>query len=459
MSRHYTILIDETAWRLGVVADGATQVDDVPCADDATRDARIEAVRQQLAALGHCDEPIVLALPSSWCLCATISTEDLERSGRRQAMGFRLEEHLPISVEDVVVDYLDLGEHQAMGVCGELDMLKALVDAFEAAGLHVRHICPAALLAAAYAAEQHHPIDSVLIQQHSATDNPRTTYDLIELRKATPTHWWWLADDDTALVDRLTSRSLAAGQPLRLAVFETGQASPSLAKASASLELVAIDNVTADQAASHCAARILDDAAPPWIDLRRDALAVSGQYAAYRKPIGALVLAALLLLASLLGVTQWRGRQHQALAAQYKQQQVEQFRRALPDQSPPAAVNSRLRSEHQKLAGLGGQGAGADGSMPARSTSALSHLHRLLSNMQTETRYRVLELTIEPDLIRVDGQARTYAEAEQLASALRASGAYEVAPPETRALQDRGVNFLFTATPRDDDATQADANP
>jgi hypothetical protein len=78
----------------------------------------------------------------------------------------------------------------------------------------------------------------------------------------------------------------------------------------------------------------------------------------------------------------------------------------------------------------------------------LWHLNEVLSSLQTDQRFRLLELAIEPDLIRLDGQARSYAQAEQLAVKLRESNVYEVTAPETRALQDRGVSFLFTATPR-----------
>ena len=39
----------------------------------------------------------ILAVPSSWCLCAGISLKGLPAKGRRQAMLYRLEEKLPLS--------------------------------------------------------------------------------------------------------------------------------------------------------------------------------------------------------------------------------------------------------------------------------------------------------------------------------------------------------------------------
>ena len=142
--RHLVFVSDE-AWRLGVAPASGP----VATAADATLEARAAAIKEHLAALGDVGSSVILALPSAWCLSATVSTEGLDRSSRRRAMGFCLEEHLPIAAEDVVADYVTADDGTAMGVCAEFVKLEAIVTALEAVGLRVRHVCPAALLSAA----------------------------------------------------------------------------------------------------------------------------------------------------------------------------------------------------------------------------------------------------------------------------------------------------------------------
>ena len=103
------------------------------------------------------------------------------------------------------------------------------------------------------------------------------------------------------------------------------------------------------------------------------------------------------------------------------------------------------------MAGLGGQGTTGASNVALHPISALSHLRNLLANLPATVRFRILDLNIRPDAITVDGQARTHAEAEAIAIALRQCGIYEVEAPKTQA-KDPGVSFIFTAKPIQGDA-------
>jgi len=438
MTDQYTVLIGDHEWRLATVRADGIHVEALSVAADATSSERVEALKSQLTAMGCADQPIMLALASSWCLGAVISTEDMERGNRRRAMSFRLEEHLPIAAEQTVADYIETGRTRALGVGAELDRLRSIVEMLEAAGIAVRHICPAAMLAAAYAVEQHSDIDGLLLADRD--------YDLIELHKGRPVQWWWLADDESAVRDQLTAVTASRDQPIRLAVLESGRSMSQYLRAASTIEPVEVGQLTADQAAAHHAATILRDRASTWIDLRRDALAATHCHDSFRKPVNVMVAAVLFLLASILGVTQWRGRQHEALTARYQREQAVLFDKALPDQHVPASImKSRLRSEERKLAGLTSHDQGGE---TIEETSALEHLYGVLSHLPTDTRYHLLDLNISPNLIRVNGQARSHVEAERVAVSLRASGAYEVEPPKTQVLRQRAVSFAFSARPR-----------
>ncbi len=448
MNRHDILFANDDAWSAVTVCDGDVHVAAVPRNDDASLEAYAAAVRQHLADHGYTGGPVALALPSAWCLCAVIGTDELERGGRRRAMGFRLEEHLPISSEDVVGDYVDTGTGEALGVCAELDRLGAIVRALEAAGVRVRHICPAAILAAAWAAEQYPGVAAVLVCGGGRDEAPAAPeYDFVELQNGRPVRWWWLAANDAAVSERLAACAATGDPSPRVAVIGPGDAPHTWDAAGADLEPVS-PAVGGEQAAALRATALLEGSASPWIDLRRDALAPPDPYQVYRRPVGALVAAAAVLLIGLSGVMQWRGRQYAALGRRYVQQQVDVFKEALPNQRVPGSVRNRLVSERRKLADLGGPSAPDSGTQAAAAVSALEHLRRVLASLPKDLRYRILDLNIQPDLIRVDGEALSHVEAERLAVALRDTGLYEVEPPKTQALKDHGVSFLFTAKPR-----------
>ncbi len=70
----------------------------------------------------------------------------------------------------------------------------------------------------------------------------------------------------------------------------------------------------------------------------------------------------------------------------------------------------------------------------------------LLTALPMETRFRVVEVQIEPDRLGLEGQARSHGEAEGIAASLRTLPDWQVNPPSTHSLRERGVAFSVTAT-------------
>lgn len=447
---HGIVLIGREAWRLGVVTDGVVAVERLDFGDDATLADRVEAIRVRLSAAGWTDRPVVLALDSPHCLCATFDVSDLDRAGRRKAMAFRLEENLPLAAEDAVADFLELPDGRAVGVCSALADLKPLVDAYENAGIPVRHVCPTALLMTQQLTAQHTDLDAVLIASGDA-DRGTTDLDLLELHDHRPTHWWWFADDRTAAAERIALLTSQADRPAEAALLRIARLGSDADEPGASprLEPVEPDVADPDHAAALQAVRILDGIDEPWINLRRDQLAAPDPFDTYRRPVLALAAAVVLLLVSTIVIGQWRTAQYAAAATDLRAEQAEVFRDAMPGQRVPfAGIRNRLESERRKLAGLGGRDtASGDDADALHRTSALTHLQHVLAALPTNVRFRLLDLSIEPDRIRVAGEAQSHADAERLVIALRQTGGYDVDPPETQALRDRGVSFSFAATP------------
>jgi len=444
MNTHFMLIPTDAAWRIAHVCNGEPQVRSVPMPTDATLEARAVAIREALAADGYAGQPIVLAIESSSCLSATISTTQLERGNRRRALAFRLEEHLPISVEQSVADYADAGDGEALGVCTELEGLQPLVHSLEQAGIAVGPICPLALLAAAHATAPHPEAGAVLLGPPPPGPGPAApAYDWVELRRGKPACWRWWAEGDDALREHLTAWAASQGTGAHAVVI--GGHIPS--GTDRNIIFSHIERLDGDRAAALQAARIADGTASPWIDLRRDALAAPGRSEAYRRPLTILAATLALLLVCVTAATQWRGRQYAALQDRFVQEQVAVFKTALPDQRIPGSIHGRLLSECRRLAGLGGQT--VDGARPEvlRPISALLRLRDVLDGLPTDVRYTLQDLSLQPDLIRLDGQALGHAEADRLAVALRHSGRYQVDPPKTQLLKEGGVGFLLSVQP------------
>ncbi len=442
MGEHIIIFIGDDAWRVARVRGEETLVSALPPTEDASPGSRVEAVRRHLAEDACADGPVLLALPSSRCLVATISTEALERGERHRAMAFRLEEHLPMSTEEFIADYVDEGSGEALGVCAPLAELKVIVGAFEAGGMTVQHICPAAFLAAAHAVEQLPEVGAVLVASTGAESPP--VFDLVELHRGAPNRWWWLSGDAGALRDRLAAWAASAEAPKRLVVVGGGDV-----PAPQDVECIVPENADADRSAALHGAKILEGTASPWVSFRRDALAAPDPYRAYYRPLAALAAATALLLLCVSVVACWRGGIYASLGRASARQEGDAFREAMPNQRLPDAGNikGRLLSERQKLAGLTGLAAGRAGGPGIESVSALVRLHDVLSRMPSDVRYRILELSIQADRIRIDGEAPTHGDADRVAAALRQSGRYDVELPKKQALKDGGVSFLFVAKP------------
>src|SRR4051794_39396583 len=98
--------------------------------------------------IGYRAGPLVLALPSSWCLAATIDASGLPPQDRKAAV-YRLEDVLPLAAEDVAADVVTSHDaRRALGVCVRIDRLRHLLDALDAANVNVQTITPTAMLAA-----------------------------------------------------------------------------------------------------------------------------------------------------------------------------------------------------------------------------------------------------------------------------------------------------------------------
>ncbi|HEV8290468.1 MAG TPA: hypothetical protein VGP94_01030, partial [Tepidisphaeraceae bacterium] len=97
----YILFASDTAWHAGK-ADALVEV---TITADATPDQVASAAAVALKKLGHGASPVTLAIPSNWCLCATIRTDDLSKADYKSLL-YRLEEKLPWPAESITADFI-----------------------------------------------------------------------------------------------------------------------------------------------------------------------------------------------------------------------------------------------------------------------------------------------------------------------------------------------------------------
>ncbi len=473
MSEVILILLEANHARVLAQREGTYCAEVVTWVESEAVEVRAGKVKEALVAKGYVDQPMVLAVPSSMCLCAKVDTSGLPRSGRRQAMVYGLEEHLPVSAEEVVVDFVEIDETQALGVACETVTLQPMIEALEKAGVSVRHVVPMTLLAAGHVLEEHPQLTGLLMATPANNDDERTDggngatpiqsdhnqvgYDWLSLREGRVVAWSWLATDHAAAkacVEQAMrdeeAKTSTDKQPVVVLLgpvnksWLEGIGSPTVSQRQRILDLSATGLM---DAACLQAEKIINGSVQPIIDLRRDALAAPDHQGAYQRSWMMLAAAAMVLLVSVSVVMQWRGRLYQGQVRESLQAQAEVFKEALPGQRVPVGnIRGRLVSEQRKLAGLSGQA--ETGLQEGAVDHALVHWQQVLGSVPRDLRVRVLEMSIESGVVRLDGEARSHSDAERLATVIRQTGWYEVEPPRTQVLREQGVGFSFTAKPK-----------
>ena len=452
MSQAMTILVLCDRWRVlcGPVDELQSLV--ISFETFATVQDRAICLRQWAAEQGVAAGPVVLALGSSDCLSARIELDGMEPGRRPQAMAFGLEEHLPIAAEQSVAAFCEHGDW-ALGVCTPIDTVRPTVDALEAQGLAVHHIVPAAMLAVADRLERHPGLGLVIVQSEGDTE-----FDLIELVKGKPTRWTWLTDGPGQIMQRVRGASKVVEGDIGLVRQDDA---PNDVWDAVSEEMTCCDHeVPFDQAVARAADRLMAGRGEAWFDLRVEALARPDRLEVYRKPSAVLAVGLVILLLAIIGITQYRGQVYASIHAERSGELIQLFKQVLPEQRVPLNIRTRLQSEARKLAGLSGQGAHGADPKSLQATSALVHMYCLLASLPADLRYRIVDLDVDPDRVRVSGETRSHGDAERITAALRDSGRYDVDPPRTQALADvDGVSFAFIAAPRDHGAGAREGRP
>ncbi len=403
MSRPTFILFAGDAnWLAGAIIGGAPRISEIALPASATPDQIAVQCAQSLKQLGHGASPITLAIPSNWCVCASVRTEDLPKADYKSLV-YRLEEKLPWPAEAVTADFIRR-ENNALGVCIKTDRLRPLIDALESHGIPVQIITPAALLAAAGQAIS----DTSLLMLRSAHQ-----VDMLVMQDGKPTAWSIATTDelDIELQRNFLSLDLPPDTP-QIKVSEP------------------------DALALATAQSLTQSGREPWINLRRNDLAAPDKLRLHRRAFNALLSSAAILLITLTGVFHFRSHQYRQQAIQSSDQLSGAFSRHFPAWEVPANIKAVIESEHRRLI------SSPSADLPAEATSsALPTLYSLLAHLPPDTSINVQRLTANSDSLDLEAQLRSYEDADLIAAAARKAG-LEVPPPQVR----KEANNLWSLT-------------
>jgi type II secretory pathway component PulL len=342
-----------------------------------------------LEQLGYGAGPVILAIPSSWCLAATIKTDDLAK-GDAKALTYRLEEKIPWAAESVVADFVR-HEGMALGVCVKIERVRGLIEALEKEGIAIQTVTPAALLAAQGVEA---PAGVLILKSHEQTD-------LFLIPDGRPSAWA-LADDEEDVATQLKLLTMEGEAQLEHVVRED-------------VEELAMRGAEA-----------ISGGRQAWIDLRRGELAAPDTLRLHRRGINALLAGAAVFLVAVCGVFFWRAHQYQQRTEASRRQMGEAFVAQYPAWDVPGNVKAVIESEHRRLVGAPSAG------LPAEmNQSALETMYAVLKQLPADSGLNIQRLTCNADSVDIEGQLRSYEEADVIAGAARKAG-LQVPPPQVR---------------------------
>lgn len=372
--------------------------------------------------------PVVVAFESDLCLVSRFEVASRRQARRREVLNYQVEEPLPVAAEELVSDFIVDGVH-VLGVSSHRTEVERTLEALS--DLDVRCVAPLAILAAEELRHTDSAGCSLWFRPHAI--------EQLNFQREKPSAWRTLPVDPEAFRSLITAQELTGetslepvciGDRRRIADFVTDEG----------VSILECEGDPCGTYAIRMANRIGLGLVQPTIDFRRDPSLV---LRASKNPLRweqRLFGAACLLV--VLAAAGW---QFSAAAASERKlhrleaAEAQVFRDVFPEKRVPLGVRTRLESELRSISGARPQGQST-----ADHRDAALRLQSLTESLPGDLRFRLTEVRIEAARVNLLGEARSHADADRIAAAIRGSG-LTVAPPSTRQLVDQGVEFRISA--------------
>lgn len=415
------VLAEDDGWRVVPCAtpdstsDEASGVEAFPSASNP--DGVLDAIRALTAAGPRGSTPsVVIALPAHQCFAARVSAEGLPARGLRQALAYRFEERVPFPVEDLVLDDCGAGDTRLV-VAARHHTVSPLVRVLEDNGVRVCAIVPLALLAAQSVSQRAGaaqpsiaaPPVTRLAEAMHVEGSSGIGVSTVSCNDSQPDEWRW--EPHSSVLPEDESPDLFTPQQ-------------TIGRACDTVHAIALEQTT------------------PWINLQQGPLASRQKLQRVRRPLLACgVAAALMLLVTAIGM-QVRAARDLEAARVSDEQSRSLYAQAFPGEQVPASMQRRLDNRLKQIRGR--QGLASTEAPLFAEQHTLAVLHDLLQRLPGDRRLVLTDLRIAARRIDLVGHARSHSDADAIAAALRAGGRFEVSPPSTENLPDRGVQFALS---------------
>jgi len=431
MKAGFVIFLGSQAYSVAQVTSEGCKFAAVEKASEITEMAA--KIAQSLHSLDYRGEETLLALHSRMCLCAHVETRGLRTRNREAVLQFRLEEQLPLALEEMVTDFV-AGDTKALGIGVPADVLEPTVEALESAGIPITTICPTSLLLA----DQVPDAARVRVTSNAILFACEDHLELIQFYGGKVSNWTVLPHD-AATVNCHLRHAVSDHSPLRVHLIGVPSETRSRLLNEPLVEMIERPPENMLELAARGAGQILAGISTPAADFRQGRLASRNPLRQMQTPFRASLAAAALLGVCLSTSMLWRASQYNRLAQEAQDSKLGAFHQALPSQVAPPSITSRLMSEERRLRGISGT---ASELPPSQSILAL--LRDTLAGLPPSMRFRLVELRFEPQRFYLEGQILDHGDADRIAAAIRHSTGFTVDPPRTE--QPTGEDVTFTIT-------------
>ncbi len=388
---------------------------------------------------------VVIAVASTTTLFTTIQPGDAVNITNHQSLRFALEALLPVNAESIVADSIHISNNPSIGLSAaamESDHLQALIDQLESCECRVQFVVSASMMVFEQAMAERvlKPNSSVIYLENSCDDRSGHA-EIASFDGQGKLTAWQVSDARPISVSRLLELINPEELPVVLLANRSAMQRHEM------LQELANQSVVIDPLVMQCKAtrHILSNRREPTFDFRRDQLAASDPLRRYRIAISSFVISGCIALLLVCGTLLWRSFQYQAMARQATAEQATLFKKAFPEQRVPAAILSRLKSEHAKAIGI--RKVDNKTKVPA---SALQVLRRILESLNDELPFEIDQIRIENGSIVMEVKFMSQQDAGKLAAALADQG-LEVEPPSTSLTDDDRISATILASYRQAD--------
>jgi len=403
------------------------QVETVDIAPTDEMDRLAQTIIMALKTHGYNGQGLAIALATGQCLWARISIADLPSRNRRSAMLYRFEEKIPMPAEEVAVDFIEAGDW-AFGACTRVKLVAPLVESLRDAGIQVTLIAPSTLLVlqGLGASATGFADDGFLLQQ-----GDRTEY--LAFEGGCLAAWFACPSGAAGLRDLLPIGEDNSNRKVR-----TINTTPELIN---TLDQLGVsERSSSEETYEQLLARGVADVqrgAPAMITFNRGALAAAPLYHQLRSVAVAALLAGIFLIASVSATLAWRARHCDLAALAQSAEQAAEFKRLFPSVTYADADRQKevVGQELHRLRAL------LQSQTSAQRGDGLTTLNAVVTALPRDTRFALANLQIAPERISLEGQVRSFGDAEKISHALGGVPGLAIDPPRTDQSQDGTISF------------------